>query len=83
MGIPIVAGRGFERTDKTRRKGKVAIVNETLAKRIVEGQNPIGRRCASGLSSAASDSIWHTVIGVAKDVSSAGWSAGRTDFMFP
>jgi predicted permease len=33
MGIPIVAGRGFERTDNAS-QGKVAIVNETLAKRI-------------------------------------------------
>src|SRR5256884_6739444 len=43
MGIPIVAGRGFERTD-TASQGKVAIVDETLAKRIWKGQNPIGRR---------------------------------------
>src|SRR5437667_349189 len=42
MGIPIVAGRGFERTD-TASQGKVAIVDETLAKRIWKGQNPIGR----------------------------------------
>ena len=43
MGIPIVAGRGFERTDNAS-QGKVAIVNETLAKRIWKGQNPIGQR---------------------------------------
>src|SRR5215813_2902481 len=33
MGIPIIAGRGFERTDNAS-QGKVVIVNETLAKRI-------------------------------------------------
>jgi len=43
MGIPIVAGRGFERTDNAS-QGKVAIVNETFAKRIWKGQNPIGQR---------------------------------------
>jgi predicted permease len=43
MGIPIVAGRGFERAD-TASQGKVAIVNETLAKRIWKEQNPIVRQ---------------------------------------
>jgi predicted permease len=72
MGIPIVAGRGFERTDKAS-QGKVAIVNETFAKRIWKGQNPIGQRLRPpGWSFGASDDAWHTVIGVAKDVRQRG-----------
>jgi predicted permease len=72
MGIPIVAGRGFERTDNASR-GKVAIVNETLAKKIWKGQNPIGQRLRPpGWSFGASDDVWHTVIGVAKDVRQRG-----------
>jgi predicted permease len=72
MGIPIVAGRGFERTDNASR-GKVAIVNETLAKRIWKGQNPIGQRLRPpGGSFGAADNVWHTVIGVAKDVKQHG-----------
>ena len=72
MGIPIVAGRGFERTDNASR-GKVAIVNETLAKRIWKGQNPIGQRLRPpGGSFGATDDAWHTVIGVAKDVRQRG-----------
>jgi putative ABC transport system permease protein len=72
MGIPIVAGRGFERTDNAS-QGKVAIVNETLAKRIWKGQNPIGHRLRPpGGSFGASDDVWHTVIGVAKDVRQRG-----------
>ena len=68
MGIPIIAGRGFERTDNAS-QGKVVIVNETLAKRIWRGQNPIGQRLRPpGASFGASDDAWHTVIGVAKDV---------------
>src|SRR5499427_6398099 len=72
MGIPIVAGRGFERTDNAS-QGKVAIVNETLAKRIWKGQTPIGQRLRppGGLFGASQD-VWHTVIGVAKDVRQAG-----------
>src|SRR4029078_5948817 len=72
MGIPIVAGRGFERTDNAS-QGKVAIVNETLAKRIWKRRNPIGQRLRPpGGSFGATDDVWHTVIGVAKDVRQRG-----------
>jgi putative ABC transport system permease protein len=72
MGIPIIAGRGFERTDNAS-QGKVVIINETLAKRIWRGQNPIGQRLRPpGASFGASDDVWHTVIGVAKDVRQRG-----------
>jgi predicted permease len=72
MGIPIVTGRGFERTDSAS-PGKVVIVNETLAKRIWKGRNPIGQRLRPpGGSFGAGDNAWHTVIGVAKDVRQRG-----------
>jgi predicted permease len=72
MGIPIVTGRTFERTDYTS-EGKVVIVNETLAKRVWKGQNPIGQRLRPpGGSFGATDDLWHTVIGVAKDVRQRG-----------
>ncbi len=72
MGIPIVAGRGFEKTGIAS-QGKVAIVNETLAKRIWRGQNPIGQRVRPPTSSfGGSDDVWHTVIGVAKDIRQRG-----------
>ncbi len=72
MGIPIVAGRGFEPADNAS-QGKVAIVNETLAKRIWKGQNPIGHRLRPpGGAFGADDDVWHTVIGVAKDVRQRG-----------
>src|SRR5437667_3203678 len=68
MGIPIVAGRGFERTDNAS-QGKVAIVNESLAKGIWKGQNPIGQRLRPrGGSFGASDDVWHAVIGMCKVV---------------
>jgi putative ABC transport system permease protein len=71
MGIPIVAGRSFEPTDNAS-QGKVAIVNETLAKRIWKGQSPIGRRLRPGSSFGAGEDVWHTVIGVARDVRQRG-----------
>jgi len=72
MGIPIVTGRGFERTDNAS-AGKLAIVNETLAKRLWKGQNPIGQRVRPpGWAFGAGDDVWHTVIGVARDVRQRG-----------
>jgi predicted permease len=72
MGIPLVAGRGFAPTDAAS-PGKVAIVNETFAKRIWKGQNPIGRRVRPrGGSFGADEDVWHTVIGVARDVRQRG-----------
>ena len=73
MGIPIVDGRGFERTDNAS-QGKVAVINEALAKRIWKGQNPIGRRLQPPAVArlARPRKAWHMVIGVAKDVRQRG-----------
>jgi predicted permease len=73
MGVPMVAGRGFERTDIAS-QGKVVVVNETLANRVWKGQNPIGQRLRPNLSAAigAGNNPWHTVIGVATDVKQRG-----------
>lgn len=42
MGIPIVAGRGFSRSD-TATSPKVAVINRALAERRFPKQNPIGK----------------------------------------
>jgi predicted permease len=42
-GIPLVAGREFSERD-TDRSPRVAIVNETIARRYFAGKNPIGQR---------------------------------------
>jgi putative ABC transport system permease protein len=73
MGVPIVAGRSFEPADAAS-PGRLVIVNETLARRIWKGRNPIGQRLRPNLSAAigVGDNSWHTVIGVAKDVKQGG-----------
>jgi predicted permease len=68
MGIPIVQGRGFERTDAAS-TGRVAVVNETLVNTFWKDRNPIGQR----LRPCCGDQIpWYTVVGVAKDVKQGG-----------
>jgi predicted permease len=43
LGIPIVAGRGFGEQD-TQSSPKVAVINQSLARRRFPGQNPVGKR---------------------------------------
>ena len=85
MGIPIVAGRRFDATDTTS-GGRVVIVNETLARRLWNGRDPIGQRLRPNLGSSigTSENPWHTVIGVAKDVKEAGVdrAAGAELYLF-
>jgi predicted permease len=73
MGIPIVAGRGFDRGDAAS-LDRVAVVNETLATKLWPGRNPVGQRLRPNLSASLGTSAnpWHTVIGVAKDVKEGG-----------
>jgi predicted permease len=72
MGVPIVAGRGFEPADAAS-SHRVVVVNETLANRIWPGQSPIGRRVRLSYGTFGfSGNHWHTVIGVAKDVRQGG-----------
>src|SRR5207248_9576940 len=62
MGIPLLLGRDFNETDLPDRPG-VAIVNETFARKLWPGENPIGKRYRIG----SIDSPLREVIGVAKD----------------
>jgi predicted permease len=73
MGIPILAGRGFEAIDTTS-EDRVVIINETLANRLWPGRDPIGQRLRPNLSGSIGTSVnpWHAVIGVAKDVKEGG-----------
>jgi len=59
MGIPLVSGREFTRTDDEK-AALVAVVNETMAVQYWRGRNPIGERVQV-------KDRWMQVVGVAKD----------------
>jgi predicted permease len=62
LGIPLEEGRPFNEAD-TGSSPAVAIVNQTMARRLWPGQEPIGRR----FSYKSQSGPWVTVAGVARD----------------
>ncbi len=60
MKIPLLAGRAFRPQD-TETSPKVAIINETLARRFFPHQNPVGKRFSAEVGK---DRNWIEIIGV-------------------
>jgi putative ABC transport system permease protein len=63
MGIPQLAGRDIAETD-TEDRDPVAVINETFARQIYPGDNPIGRRFILNLGKDKP----HEIVGVVGDV---------------
>ena len=71
--VPLKAGRDFTLQD-TRDRPLVTIVNETLARTMWPGENPIGKRfaCCEAGPKGRMDPVWHEVVGVVADVRAWG-----------
>jgi predicted permease len=71
--VPLKAGRDFTPSD-TRDRTLVTIVNETLARIMWSGQNPIGKRfaCCEPGPKGRMDPVWHEVVGMVSDVRAWG-----------
>jgi putative ABC transport system permease protein len=71
--VPLKAGRDFTPQD-TRERTFVAIVNETLARAMWPGENPIGKRfaCCEAGPKGRLDPVWHEVVGVVADIRAQG-----------
>jgi putative ABC transport system permease protein len=71
--VPLKAGRDFTPQD-TRERTFVAIVNETLARTMWPGENPIGKRfaCCEAGPKGRMDPVWHEVVGEVADVRAQG-----------
>jgi predicted permease len=64
MGIPLLAGREFSEADSAS-SPKVAIINETMARRYFAGRDPIGRHFAFGSGAKVHPDI--DIVGVVKN----------------
>jgi predicted permease len=65
MGIPMIAGRDAEDRD-TATAPKVAIVNETFARRLLNGANPIGKTFRTVAEPGYPEAVYE-IVGLVKD----------------
>ncbi len=68
VGMRVVAGRSFDTTDDAT-TARVAVVNETMAREVWPGQDPIGKRFNIGFEGVDG---WITVVGVTANVKHLG-----------
>lgn len=68
LGIRLLQGRVFGVEDSRKSMSKVAVINQSLARRLWENENPIGSRMRFGLN----QEDWLTVVGVVEDVRRRG-----------
>ena len=83
--VPLREGREFTPTD-TRQTVMVTMVNETLARTMWPGQDPIGKRfaCCEAGPKGRLDPVWHEVVGVVSDVRAWGLDQKiRPEFYIP
>lgn len=70
MGIPLLAGRLVTEQDVTNNAGAV-VINEAMAKRFWPGEDPVGKRISTALSSGQ-QTQWQTIVGVVGSVRHLG-----------
>ena len=69
MRIPLIAGRAFDTRDASTSTA-VVLINQTIARRLFPGEDPIGQRLTYGAATAQSP--WLTIVGVVGDVRDLG-----------
>jgi predicted permease len=64
MNIPLLKGRAFTDADNETSE-KVALINDTLARKYWPGENPLGKRINTGFEGKG---VWVTIVGVVGDI---------------
>ena len=77
LGIPLLRGRYFDRTDGDKTPG-VVIINNTMARRFWPGEDPLGKRMKAGFDG----SRWCTIVGIVGDVKHTGLDAETNAEMY-
>ena len=72
LGIPLLKGRLFSRSDRVEREKDpmIVIINQTMAKQYFGGKDPIGSRIQTGDPNPTAP--WETIVGVVGDVKYSG-----------
>jgi putative ABC transport system permease protein len=83
LEIPIVRGRGFTPRDRAG-SPRVVVLNETAARRLWPGQDPLGRRLAAASFFFAGGDSTAEVVGIARDVRYGSFEAeAEPDLYYP
>jgi len=75
VGVPLVSGREFNTQDDAAGATSVVIISQRLAKQVFPGEDPVGRRIRTNISSGPGDPPMRVVVGVVGDVKSEGLAA--------
>ncbi|HEX5706976.1 MAG TPA: ABC transporter permease [Pyrinomonadaceae bacterium] len=67
MSIELLQGRPLDAQDRADTPN-VAVISETMARRLWPGEGPLGKRLTPGSPDTANPDDWVTVVGVARDV---------------
>jgi putative ABC transport system permease protein len=67
LRVPILSGRGFDRTDRAG-STLVAMIDETMAERFWPGGDPIGQQITIGEQDSSGATVYRTVIGVTRNI---------------
>ncbi|HEY6321838.1 MAG TPA: ABC transporter permease [Thermoanaerobaculia bacterium] len=76
--VPLLAGRVFAATDRLGTQA-VAVVNQTLARRVWPGESPLGKQVYTALEG---ENHWVTVVGVVGDVKHHGQAAAAMPALY-
>jgi putative ABC transport system permease protein len=74
LRIPILRGRDFEPADVWEAAERVAVVNESFVRRVLDGRDPIGARVRRGQLDSQGE--WIRIVGVVPDVHVGGGVGG-------
>jgi predicted permease len=77
MGIPLLRGRDLTRKEAESDKPDAVVINETLARRLWPGEDPIGKRFAMNDEKEMSE-----VVGVVRTGNTTPWAKGRWRWCF-
>ncbi|HUJ33469.1 MAG TPA: ABC transporter permease [Candidatus Acidoferrum sp.] len=79
LGVPLVAGRFFDDSDRDPSRHSL-VINQTMARRYFAGKDAVGQRVQTGDANPKSD--WYTIVGVAGDVKYEGLDAKEQATMY-
>jgi predicted permease len=77
VGIPVLAGRGFNDMDREETELAV-VVSDSLARKMFPGEDPVGKR----LRSWRDENVLRTVVGVVGDVRMRGMDTDYEDMVY-